>query len=34
MQEIEKWLRQFMGLLEKRFNQLDKVLAKLKSDKK
>jgi hypothetical protein len=34
MQEIKKWLRQFKGLLEKRFNQIDNVLAKLKSDKK
>lgn len=34
MQEIDKWLQQFKGLLEKRFNQLDNVLAKLKSDKK
>ncbi|WP_028980393.1 ArsR/SmtB family transcription factor [Sporocytophaga myxococcoides] len=34
MQEIDKWLQQFKGLLEKRFSQLDNVLAKLKSDKK
>ncbi|GAL85459.1 transcriptional regulator, ArsR family [Sporocytophaga myxococcoides] len=34
MLEIDKWLQQFRGLLEKRFNQLDNVLAKLKSDKK
>jgi len=34
MQEIEKWLEQFKGLLEKRFNQLDEVLSKLKSQKK
>jgi DNA-binding transcriptional ArsR family regulator len=34
MQEIEKWLEQFKGLLEKRFNQLDEVLLKLKSQKK
>jgi DNA-binding transcriptional ArsR family regulator len=34
MQEIDKWLEQFKGLLNKRFNQLDEVLNKLKSPKK
>lgn len=33
MGEIESWLHQFKGLLEKRFTQLDEVLTKLKSDK-
>jgi DNA-binding transcriptional ArsR family regulator len=33
MGEIESWLNQFKGLLEKRFTQLDEVLTKLKSDK-
>ena len=32
MQEIEQWLAQFKGLLEKRFTQLDEVLTKLKSN--
>ncbi|ELR69488.1 Transcriptional regulator, ArsR family [Fulvivirga imtechensis AK7] len=34
MQEVEQWVRQFKGLLEKRFNQLDDVLHKLKMQKK
>lgn len=34
MSEIDMWLEQFKKLLEKRFSQLDDVLAKLKSDKK
>lgn len=34
MKDIDEWLQQFRGLLEKRFNQLDEVLAKLKSQKK
>ncbi len=34
MYEIEKWFQQFKGLLEKRFNQLDAVLTKLKNQKK
>ncbi|MBL0912744.1 MAG: winged helix-turn-helix transcriptional regulator [Bacteroidia bacterium] len=34
MDEIDKWLTQFKGLLEKRFSQLDEVLTKLKSHKK
>jgi hypothetical protein len=33
MQEVEQWLHQFKGLLEKRFSQLDEVLAKLKTNK-
>jgi DNA-binding transcriptional ArsR family regulator len=32
MQEVEQWLHQFKGLLEKRFSQLDEVLAKLKTN--
>lgn len=31
MLEIDAWLQQFKDLLETRFTQLDKVLAKLKS---
>lgn len=34
MQDVEKWIRQFKGLLEKRFKQLDDVLTKLKNRKK
>lgn len=34
MDEIEKWIEQFKALLAKRFDQLDEVLTKLKSDKK
>lgn len=34
IQEVENWLDQFKGLLEKRFSQLDKVLDQLKSEKK
>ncbi|HYH16846.1 MAG TPA: metalloregulator ArsR/SmtB family transcription factor [Flavisolibacter sp.] len=34
LQEVEKWIEQFRKLLEKRFNQLDDVLNKLKSNKK
>lgn len=34
MKEIEKWLEQFKKLMAKRFNQLDDVLTKLKSQKK
>jgi DNA-binding transcriptional ArsR family regulator len=33
MKEIDKWLEQFRGLWESRFNNLDKVLSKLKSKK-
>ncbi|MBL7711899.1 MAG: winged helix-turn-helix transcriptional regulator [Chitinophagaceae bacterium] len=34
MQEIDKWLEQFKKLWESRFNQLDDVLARIKSDQK
>jgi DNA-binding transcriptional ArsR family regulator len=34
MKEIDKWLDQFRGLWETQFNQLDKVLATLKKQKK
>lgn len=34
MKEIDKWLEQFRKLWEDRFNQLDKVLLKLKPNKK
>ena len=34
MKEIDKWLEQFRKIWEDRFNQLDKVLLKLKSNKK
>ena len=34
MKEIDKWLEQFRKIWETRFNQLDEVLAKLKSNKK
>jgi len=34
MKEIDKWLEQFKKIWEDRFNQLDKVLLKLKSTKK
>jgi DNA-binding transcriptional ArsR family regulator len=34
MKEIDKWLEQFRKIWEDRFNQLDKVLVKLKSNKK
>jgi len=33
MKEVADWLRQFEQLWEDRFNQLDKVLLKLKSKK-
>ena len=33
MKEIDKWLEQFRKIWEKRFDQLDNVLAKLKSTK-
>jgi DNA-binding transcriptional ArsR family regulator len=33
MKEIDKWLEQFRKIWEKRFDQLDAVLAKLKSAK-
>ncbi|MBL0882236.1 MAG: winged helix-turn-helix transcriptional regulator [Chitinophagaceae bacterium] len=34
MKEIDKWLDQFRQLWENRFNQLDKVLYTLKTQKK
>lgn len=34
MKEIEKWIAEFKRLLGKRFEQLDDVLAQLKSKKK
>jgi DNA-binding transcriptional ArsR family regulator len=34
MKEIEKWIEEFRRLLSKRFEQLDDVLAKLKTKKK
>jgi DNA-binding transcriptional ArsR family regulator len=34
MKEIDKWLDQFRRLWETQFNQLDKVLATLKKQKK
>ena len=34
MKEIDKWLEQFRKIWEDRFNELDKVLLKLKSNKK
>jgi DNA-binding transcriptional ArsR family regulator len=30
MEEIDRWIEQFRGILEKRFNQLDEVLHHLK----
>ena len=34
MKEIEKWIEEFRKLLARRFEQLDDVLAQLKSKKK
>ncbi|HTE30892.1 MAG TPA: metalloregulator ArsR/SmtB family transcription factor [Chryseolinea sp.] len=34
MKEIDKWLEQLRKIWEDRFNQLDKVLSKLKANKK
>lgn len=34
MKEIDKWLEQFKKIWESRFNELDKVLLKLKTTKK
>ena len=34
MKEIDKWLDQFRKIWETRFNQLDKVLATMKKQKK
>lgn len=33
MEEVEQWLAQFKTLIEKRFSQLDEVLAKLQGKK-
>ncbi|NOT76181.1 MAG: metalloregulator ArsR/SmtB family transcription factor [Cyclobacteriaceae bacterium] len=34
MKEIDKWIAQFRKIWEDRFNQLDDVLSKLKTNKK
>ena len=34
MKEIDKWLEQFRKIWEKRFNQLDEVLLRIKKSKK
>ena len=34
MKEIDKWIEQFRKIWETRFNQLDKVLATIKKQKK
>lgn len=34
MKELDKWLEQFRKIWESRFNELDKVLTKLKTTKK
>ena len=34
MKEIDKWIEQFRKIWETKFNQLDKVLSKLKKQKK
>ncbi|MDP2385742.1 MAG: metalloregulator ArsR/SmtB family transcription factor [Bacteroidota bacterium] len=34
MQEVDKWLEQYKKIWENRFNELDKVLATIKSKKK
>jgi|SRR6188768_747139 len=34
MKEIDKWLEQFRKIWESRFNELDKVLLKIKTNKK
>ena len=34
MKEIDKWLEQFRKIWESRFNELDKVLLTIKSNKK
>ena len=34
MKEIDKWLEQYRKIWENRFNQLDKVLATIKKQKK
>jgi DNA-binding transcriptional ArsR family regulator len=34
MKELDKWLQQFRNIWEDRFNELDKVLLTIKSNKK
>ncbi len=34
MKEIDKWIAQFRKIWENRFNQLDKVLSTIKTEKK
>ena len=34
MKQIDKWLEQFRKIWESRFNELDKVLLKIKTNKK
>jgi DNA-binding transcriptional ArsR family regulator len=34
MKEIDEWLEQFRNIWEKKFNQIDKVLATIKKNKK
>ena len=34
MKEIDKWVNQFKSILEKQFNQLDKVLLAIQKNKK
>jgi DNA-binding transcriptional ArsR family regulator len=34
MKQIDKWLEQFRKIWENRFNELDKVLLKIKNNKK
>lgn len=34
MKEVDKWLEQFRQIWETKFNQLDKVLSKIKTNKK
>ena len=34
MKEIDKWLEQFRKIWESRFNELDKLLLKIKTNKK
>lgn len=34
MKEIDKWLEQFRAIWDKRFNQLDNLLLKIKNQKK
>lgn len=34
MKEVDKWLEQFRKIWENRFNQLDKIFANIKNEKK